>query len=1005
MSIPFPNRLQFHAPDAYPDGWIEASVANSGNGLWLPAGIIKATDPPTKRELRRQRQLVSQMAASFGKFFTSTNTSAGNPGRGMSKPMSAVNFAALRALSYSSQIDILIINAIKAAARRFGQICDVPGKQKGFRVVHRRHLDPDFDAGTPDIKRRCAEMEEMLKRPTNPPHPTFMDFLLNSLHEQLVLDRRCVVLPKDRAGRIGSYHLVDGACYTDDTEVLTRAGWKRFQDVDMATDEFATRNQQTRRFEWQRATYFHQEDWDGDVVRFTSRSLDLTVTPNHRMVATIDRDHRYERIVQARDLLGSRRGNWQLPATSEWGGERVARFVLAKADVRARGVDIDGDDFAAFMGMWLAEGSKGGNQGGNTSTIVVSQKCDSKGFVEYRALLTRILGREPSYNGKVFTFKNKTLRDYLAQFGGATEKFVPETIKNMPPEQLAIFWRYYMLGDGHYECGEAEARKGATALGFVGRQRICTSSRRMADDLQEVAQKLGYSASVTPKMRRDVTMSDGRVILAENCKQGWVVSLRTTKYQSFSTESVHYSGKVYCVSVPNEVLYVRRNGLPVWCGNTVQPVIEVLAPWMRDHGILSEDEARFKMQVDLWAKPPADPRTGAPVNVDLSDAAYVQVIEGRVVGAWKDDEIYVGIANSTIAIDHAFYGTSPLEFSLYLSLLFGKALRFNANLFDVTFPEGILAITGDYDEEGVEAFKRAALDFDPDEASSRLPVITGDKDTVAQLINLRESPQDMKMVEMIRMLANFKCAAYRVHPSIINVTDEGGGINIGNTDDGAIEQAIGDGFHGLMVEQANLLTNAIVAKQYDDLIVIVDGLDEESEQQILERLQIEKSWKTLNEVRVSRGLAELPEELPSSIGDFVADPSYMQIYQVLAGQQQQQQQQDMGAYEQGDFGQGAEGDGQPWGASGGPGGPGGPGGSELDDDSDEKQGRQDAVNSNAQAGNNQAMQPAAPQDSGRPFGKSRHEEGEQEEVLTIRLGGTRRAIDRLLATTDDDEVF
>ncbi len=31
----------------------------------------------------------------------------------------------------------------------------------------------------------------------------------------------------------------------------------------------------------------------------------------------------------------------------------------------------------------------------------------------------------------------------------------------------------------------------------------------------------------------------------------------------------HYSGKIYCVEVPDHVIYVRRNGKPVWCGNTI----------------------------------------------------------------------------------------------------------------------------------------------------------------------------------------------------------------------------------------------------------------------------------------------------------------------------------------------------------------------------------------------------------------------------------------------------
>jgi replicative DNA helicase Mcm len=30
-----------------------------------------------------------------------------------------------------------------------------------------------------------------------------------------------------------------------------------------------------------------------------------------------------------------------------------------------------------------------------------------------------------------------------------------------------------------------------------------------------------------------------------------------------------YSGKIYCVEVPDHIIYVRRNGKPVWCGNTI----------------------------------------------------------------------------------------------------------------------------------------------------------------------------------------------------------------------------------------------------------------------------------------------------------------------------------------------------------------------------------------------------------------------------------------------------
>ena len=42
-----------------------------------------------------------------------------------------------------------------------------------------------------------------------------------------------------------------------------------------------------------------------------------------------------------------------------------------------------------------------------------------------------------------------------------------------------------------------------------------------------------------------------------------------TQDQNSEIEKVfRYEGTVYCLSVPNEVFYVRRNGLPVWTGNS-----------------------------------------------------------------------------------------------------------------------------------------------------------------------------------------------------------------------------------------------------------------------------------------------------------------------------------------------------------------------------------------------------------------------------------------------------
>ena len=44
----------------------------------------------------------------------------------------------------------------------------------------------------------------------------------------------------------------------------------------------------------------------------------------------------------------------------------------------------------------------------------------------------------------------------------------------------------------------------------------------------------------------------------------------------------HYSGKVYCVTVPNGTLYVKRNGKSFWCGNSHELVRHRLASYAQE---------------------------------------------------------------------------------------------------------------------------------------------------------------------------------------------------------------------------------------------------------------------------------------------------------------------------------------------------------------------------------------------------------------------------------------
>lgn len=375
------------------------------------------------------------------------------------------------------------------------------------------------------------------------------------------------------------------SCYTDDTEVLTKDGWKLFKDVRTGPDgdEFATRNPETKQFEWQHAFRYYEAPWDGEVVDVTGHSLDLRVTPNHRMVVQWptykDGVKTIGETFKRADEIGPRGA--ELPALSRWEGKTPEAVTFGR-------YTWDAEDFAAFLGAYLAEGSlgstrtytkKGGYAGsvaGDKSTcggpIHLTQLPGTKGYEPYRDLLTRMLGCEPARSGdKSWVFTCSELYSYLKNLGRSHEKHIPQEVKDWGPSALKKLLEFYLLGDGWFQ--KSQGKRGAE--GYES-WRSYTVSKRLADDLQEVAQKVGRHATITVREPRDGGIFEGgRRILKENCRTGYYVIFGDCQTERIKATRSHYKGNVYCVSVPNETLYVRRGGAPIWCANTAPTYAQV----------------------------------------------------------------------------------------------------------------------------------------------------------------------------------------------------------------------------------------------------------------------------------------------------------------------------------------------------------------------------------------------------------------------------------------------
>jgi hypothetical protein len=344
--------------------------------------------------------------------------------------------------------------------------------------------------------------------------------------------------------------------FSADTEILTRRGWLTFDELVYA-DEIATRSPEGC-FEWRFPRRIIRRPHEGDMVWLHGRSLDALVTPGHPVLWVTDPREAW-RTSAAGDLanratwVGKRTPVGHFPATSTWDGQHMAEKVFpgvrrTKMGPKPRDVHMTGDQFAAFMGMYIAEGNVARSP--NDWLVRISQMSYGKGYEEYRELLTAIFGHEPGRGGHQWSLHSRALYEYFEPLGHARDKWVPGEVLDLSRRQLEIFWFYYCLGDGSMERHDGRC---------ADHQVANTASPVLAGQLQEVIQKLGYSTSV-----REWKSRKSWLVASENLI--YYLRVRKTKCPEFKVATVPYSGMTGCVQVPNGVVYVRRNGRPAWCG-------------------------------------------------------------------------------------------------------------------------------------------------------------------------------------------------------------------------------------------------------------------------------------------------------------------------------------------------------------------------------------------------------------------------------------------------------
>lgn len=344
-----------------------------------------------------------------------------------------------------------------------------------------------------------------------------------------------------------------GSCFDENTEVLTENGWKNVSEI-LIGEQILSMNPVTLESSYQPVTNTYKYFYNDDMVRIKSNSADLLVTPNHNiLIRDSYKDSKLK--FQRADKLSV---NHRIPLTSSWQG-KSPEYTFGFCS----------SDFMSFLGWYISEGwsYKSGPIG-----IAQTITRNSKKVLEIGYLLKR-MGLKYSYRifpGQFIVSCKKIpieMRNLLKSLGRSNEKFIPRFLLNYDKDCLISLLESLMDGDGctHRDPKHPEYNPS-----------LCyyTSSPKLADDVQELVQKIGMKAKISVRDRIGmlVGVKDGRVNQGYARFKSNEVSILHRKYSKTKSKFISrqaYRGFVYCPEVPPfNTVYVRRNGIAVWCGNS-----------------------------------------------------------------------------------------------------------------------------------------------------------------------------------------------------------------------------------------------------------------------------------------------------------------------------------------------------------------------------------------------------------------------------------------------------
>jgi len=337
-------------------------------------------------------------------------------------------------------------------------------------------------------------------------------------------------------------------CLTLDHEVLTKQGWKKYDELSMK-DDIATLNKDTGILEYSKPNnILYYENYGGKMYRIKNSDIDLDVTMNHRMLVSKPYDPRTDNSWTKYDfeLAGDiyrrcrkykKDANWTNPDY---------QFILPALNentVSLKAIEFDMDAWLAYLGLWITEGWVNPPTDNYYTSVIMSNRQRIKD--KLIDIIPKLGYRYRDENDKN-VIHSKQLWTYLSEFNkGSTNKFLPEWVMELSKRQTQLLIENMLLDNDAYY----------------------TSSSKLAGQFQQLCLHAGWSSNLTTNSKDD-KYTVLRLSISRDNNSPIVNNVYGPNKNVNKEEIYDYNGPVFCLEVPNETFYVRKNGIPVWTANS-----------------------------------------------------------------------------------------------------------------------------------------------------------------------------------------------------------------------------------------------------------------------------------------------------------------------------------------------------------------------------------------------------------------------------------------------------